>query len=90
MDTSFTEYETLVLEDDDIPWQCIICEIVNMASKFPFGYLANMELNDLHGLDLPLQLQLLPSHELRSKLFHIPSLNNFDLNENYIQTINSK
>ena len=52
-----------------------------MASKFPFGYLAKMELSDLHGLDLPSQLQLLPSHELRSKLSHIPSLDNFDLDE---------
>ena len=88
--TSLTEYETLVLEDDDIPWQCILCEIAGMAIKFPFGYLAEMELSDLHHLDLPSQLQLLPSHELRSKLSHIPSLDNFDLDENYIQTINSE
>ena len=54
--TSLTEYETLVLKDDDIPWQCILCEIADIASKFPFGYLAKMKLNDLHGLDLPLQL----------------------------------
>ena len=49
-----------------------------------------MELNDLHGLDIPSQLKLLPSYELRSKLTHIPSLDNFDLDENYVQTINSK
>ena len=80
-----------VLEDDDIPWQCILCEIADMASKFPFGYLAKMELNDLHDLDLPSQPQLLPSHELRSKPSHIQSLDNFDLDEkNFIQTINSK
>ena len=36
--TSLTEYDTLVLEDDDIPRQCILCEIADMASKFPFGY----------------------------------------------------
>ena len=89
--TSLTEYESLVLEDNDIPWQCILCEIADMASKFPFGCLAKMELNDLHDLDLPSQLQLLPSHELRSKPAHIPSLDNFDLDEkNFIQTINSK
>ena len=28
--------------------------------------------------------------ELRSKLSHIPSLDNFDINENYIQSIHSK
>ena len=49
-----------------------------------------MELNDLYGLDIPSQLKLLPSYELRSKLTHIPSLDNFDLDENYVQAINSK
>ena len=61
-----------------------------MASKFPFGYLTKIELNDLFGLDLPSQLQLLLPLELRSKLSHIPSLDNFDLDENYIQSIHSK
>ena len=37
-----------------------------MTSKFPFGYLSKMELSDIYGLDLPSQLQLLPSYELRS------------------------
>ena len=41
-----------------------------MASKFPFGDLAKIELDNLHGLDLPSQLQLLPCHEIRSKLPH--------------------
>ena len=50
--TSLTGYETLVLEDDDIPWQCILCEIADMALKFPLGCLPKMELDDLHGLDL--------------------------------------
>ena len=49
-----------------------------------------MELNDLYGLDFPSQLQLLPSYELRSKLSHIPTLDDFDIDENYVQTINSK
>ena len=49
-----------------------------------------MELNDLYGLDFPSQLQLLPSYELRSKLSHIPTLNDFDIDENYVQTISSK
>ena len=49
-----------------------------------------MELNDLYGLDFPSQPQLLPSYELRSKLSHIPTLNNFDIDENYVQSISSK
>ena len=61
-----------------------------MASKFPFGHLSKIELNDLYGLDFPSQLQLLPNYELRSKLSHIPTLDKFDLDENYVQSINSK
>ena len=60
-----------------------------MASKFPFSHLSKIELNDLYGLDFPSQLQLLPNYELRSKLSHIPTLDNFDLDENYVQSINS-
>ena len=60
-----------------------------MAFKFPFSHLSKIELNDLYGLDFPSQLQLLPNYELRSKLLHIPTLDNFDLDENYVQSINS-
>ena len=69
---------------------CILCSIDELASKFPFGYLSKLELNDLFGIDLPSQLELLPSYELRSKLSQIPNLNDFDIEENYVQTINSK
>ena len=88
--TSNKEYDLLVLEDDSTPWQCILCNIEEMAAKFPFTHSTNMELNDLYGLDFPSQLQLLPSYELRSKLSHIPTLDDFDIDENYVQTINSK
>ena len=59
-----------------------------MAFKFPFSHLSKIELNDLYGLDFPSQLQLLPNYELRSKISHIPTLDNFDLDENYVQSIN--
>ena len=87
---SLKEYECLVQEDDNVPWQCILCEIEGMASKFPFGDLSKIELNDLYGLDFPSQLQLLPNYEHRSKLSHVPTLDKFDLDENYVQSINSK
>ena len=48
-----------------------------------------MELNDFNGLDLPSQLKLLPSYELRSKLSHIPNLDDFDIEENHIRAVNS-
>ena len=87
--TSLKDYESLRNEDDDIPWQCILCLIDDNASKFPFGYLSRMELNDFNGLDLPSQLKLLPSYELRSKLSGIPKLDNFDIEENDIRAVNS-
>ena len=49
-----------------------------------------MEFSDIYGLDLPSQLQLLPSYELRSKLSRIPTLENFDLDENHVLSVNSK
>ena len=66
-------------EDENVPWQCIICYIDEMALKFPFGYQSKMEQNDLYGTDLPFHLQLLPSYEIRSKLSKIPTLDNFEL-----------
>ena len=41
-------------------------------------------------MDFPSRLQLLPNYELRSKLSDIPTLDKFDLDENYVQSINSK
>ena len=87
---SINEYEKLVEEEESITWQCILCDIEDMASKFPFCYLSKTELVDLYGLDFPSQSQLLPTYELRSKLSKIPSLDNFDVDENYIQSVSSK
>ena len=75
-------------EEENVP--CIICVIDEMALKFPFGYQSKVELNDLYGIDLPSHLQLLPSYDIRSKLSKIPTLDNFDLDEIYVQSTNSK
>ena len=88
--TTVKEYEMYCKEDDNIPWMCIFCSIDELASKFSFGYLSKLELNDLFGIDLPSQLELLPSYELRPKPSQIPNLNDFDIEENYVQTINLK
>ena len=77
--TTFKECNKLEAEDENIPWQCILCDIDDMASKFSFTYLSEMELNGLYGLDIPSQLKLLSSYELKSKLTHIPSLDSLDL-----------
>ena len=61
-----------------------------MVLKFPSEYQSRMELNDLYGIDLPSDFQILPSYEVRSKLSKILLLDNFDLDENYVQSVNSK
>ena len=68
---------------------CLLLKMTVLSAKFPFGLLTKMELYDLYGVDLPSQVKLLPSYELRSKLSQIPSLDNFDIDENYLQTISS-
>ena len=52
--------------------------------------MSKFELLDLNGIDLPSHLQTLPSLETRSKLVNLPNLNDFDVDENIINTINSK
>ena len=48
------------------------------------------ELLNLYGVDLPSQLKLLDSYELRSKLANMPNLQDFDMDENLIHKVNSK
>ena len=49
-----------------------------------------MELCELLEVELPSQTESLPSFEIVSKLSNLPNLNPFDIDENLIQTINSK
>ena len=60
-------------EDDDMPFHCILCAIHNNAENFPYGYLSTSELLHLYGVDLPSQLALLPSYDVRSKLNKMPN-----------------
>ena len=76
-------------EDDDVPWHCIPCLVPENSRIFPFGFLSKTELCDLMGVDLPSQLDLLPSFEIAFKLTNLPNLNSCDLDENLVQTINS-
>ena len=52
--------------------------------------MSKFELLDLNGIDLPSHLQTPPSLETRSKLVNLPNLHDFDIDENIINTINSK
>ena len=55
----------------------------------PFFFLYTHELLDLNGIDLPSQLQLLASYELKSRLKTMPNLHNCDMDENVVHTVNS-
>ena len=88
--TSKAEFDILVEEADDIPFHCILCSIQNNAEIFHFGYSSSSELLDLFGIDLPSQLVLLPTFETLSKLSNLPNLNDCDMDENLIHTIDRK
>ena len=49
-----------------------------------------MELLDLNGIDLRSQLNLLPSYDIRCLPLNILTLNDLDVDENYLQAIDSK
>ena len=58
----------MLKEDDDLPFNCIICIIQNNADIFPFGYLSKSEMLDLSGIDMPSQLPMLPFYKTRDDL----------------------
>ena len=68
-----SEYTKLMEEDDQVPWYCIRCLILANTETFPFGLLPKTELCDLLGIDLPSQIDLLPSFETTSKLTNLPN-----------------
>ena len=77
-------------EDDELSWYCLPFLILSNSEVFPFGFLSKPELCDLLGVDLPSLFELLPSYETVSKFTKMPNLDSFDLDENLIQTIDSK
>ena len=73
-----------------MPFHCILCAIHNNAENFPYGYLSTSELLDVYGVDLHSQLALLRLYDVRSKLNKMPSMTDFDMDENLAHTINSR
>ena len=49
-----------------------------------------IDLNELNGIDLASQLSSFPPYEVRSKLMKLPSLDDFGMDENLVNAINSK
>ena len=88
---SKSEYESFVQEDKSIPcYICSPCQIMNWANIFPFSFLSRSELLHMNGVDLPSQLTNLLPLEISSRLNNLPSLNDFDLDENLVHSIDSK
>ena len=63
-------------------------QFIIMLKTFFMATLQPFELLDLYGVDLPSQLALLPSYDVRSKLHKIPNMTDFDMDENLAHTIN--
>ena len=57
---------------------------------FLWAFLSKLELCDLNGVDLPSFLRTLPSYDTQSKVSKMPNLGDFDIDENFVQSINSK
>ena len=87
--TSKHEYARLSNEPDDAPFQCLLCNMKENSQLFPFFFLDKSNLLDLNGIDLPSQLKLLESYDFKSKLTNMPSLHDFDMDENLIHKVNS-
>ena len=81
------------LSDDEIKaksWFCNKCQISNMAQLFPFGFENNHDLQNILNCESLKFLDSLPSYEITSKAYDIDSLNQFDIDENIINNINSR
>ena len=80
--TSYSEYETLQIEPDDIQWSYIKCIITNNASMFPFTLESDEVLLGLNGINAPSLADSLPSFEIISKLTNLPNLSDYETDEN--------
>ena len=88
--TSKTEYVKLTNEPDGDPFHCMLCIMKENSQIFPFFFFDKSQLLQLNGIDLPSQLKLLESYDVKSKLTSMPGLHDFDMDENLIHKVNSK
>ena len=56
--------------------------------NFSLWLLSKLELRDLNGADLLSSLRTLPSYDTQSTLTKMPNLGDFDIDENFVQSIN--
>ena len=77
-------------EIDNIEWSCNKCVLSKIADIFPFTNLSNHDFNNILNTDSLKALENLPSFEITSKAYDIDSLNQFDIDVNIIDEINSR
>ena len=83
------KYCRLSDEPDDVPFQCLLCIMKENAHTFPCFFLDNHEMLDLNGIDLLLHLKLSEPYYFKSKLKSMPNLQEFDMDQNLINRVNS-
>ena len=96
--TSKEDYQEMIelnlqLTDEEIEsqnWFCCKCEISNLAEIFPFGLQDNYEIINILNADSLKFVGNLPSFETISKVREIESLNQYDIDENIVNNINSR
>ena len=96
--TTDIEYNNMMdlnsqLTDEEIEtndWFCNKCQISNMAQIFPFGLESNHDLQNIINSNSIISYENLPSYEITSKACDIDSLQQYDIDVNVINEINSQ
>ena len=97
-DTTVEEYNTikdsnsLLSEEhkDKNDWCCNRCMISNMAEKFTFGLESNYDLINIMTTESLKSLKNLPTYEITSKAYNIDVTNQYDIDDNMVNNINSR
>ena len=95
--TTVEEYNTkdsnsLLSEEhkDGNDWCCNRCMVSNMAEKFPFGLESNYDLINIMTTESLKSIKNLPTYEITSKAYNIDVKNQFDIDDNIVNNINSR
>ena len=61
-----------------------------MAEKFPYGLESNYDLINIMTTDSLKSLKILPTYKIASKAYKIDSMNQYDIDDNIVNNINSR
>ena len=88
--TSKEEYESFQNESDNIQWICLKCSIINNCSLFPITLESDEVLLGKNDISLPSLAGPLPSFEISSSVTNLPTLSDYDTDENLKVNISSQ